>query len=120
MTAQPNQSGKKTKMSVTDLSLAFGGLTVLHDVSVDIFDGELLALIGPNGAGKTSFINCISGFYHPTAGDITFGDHDLSLSFFSPHQVRRCQPAKRGGAEPQKKSRLPVGVPLGGAESSRG
>ncbi len=57
---------------VEGVSLAFGGVRALTDVSFDIRKGEIRAIIGPNGAGKTSMLNCINGFYHPTGGRITF------------------------------------------------
>jgi branched-chain amino acid transport system ATP-binding protein len=47
--------------------------------------GLITSIIGPNGAGKTSMLNCISGFYHPTSGEIRYGDRRLSKA--SPHQV---------------------------------
>jgi branched-chain amino acid transport system ATP-binding protein len=59
-------------LAVENVSLAFGGVKALTDVSFDIQKGEIRAIIGPNGAGKTSMLNCINGFYHPTEGCITF------------------------------------------------
>src|SRR3954469_18978215 len=51
------------ELAIEDLSLHFGGLTVLDGISFAVAPGELMALIGPNGAGKTSVLNCISGIY---------------------------------------------------------
>jgi branched-chain amino acid transport system ATP-binding protein len=59
-------------LAVEDVSLSFGGIKALADVSFDIAAGEILAIIGPNGAGKTSMLNVINGFYHPRQGRITF------------------------------------------------
>ena len=59
-------------LAVENVSLAFGGVKALTDVSFAIDEGEMRAIIGPNGAGKTSMLNCINGFYHPTEGRITF------------------------------------------------
>jgi branched-chain amino acid transport system ATP-binding protein len=59
-------------LSVEDVSLAFGGVRAIRDVSFDIKKGEVRAIIGPNGAGKTSMLNVINGFYHPQQGRITF------------------------------------------------
>src|ERR671938_2202559 len=59
-------------LAVENVSLGFGGVKALTDVSFDIRKGEIRAIIGPNGAGKTSMLNCINGFYHPTDGCITF------------------------------------------------
>lgn len=59
-------------LSVSSLSLDFGGASALTDVSFDVNAGELFAVIGPNGAGKTSTFNCISGVYRPTHGSIVF------------------------------------------------
>ena len=54
------------------MSLSFGGVQALSDVSFDIRKGEIRAIIGPNGAGKTSMLNVINGFYQPQHGRITF------------------------------------------------
>src|SRR5262250_2913835 len=59
-------------LSVENVSLSFGGVKAVSDVSFDIRKGEIRAIIGPNGAGKTSMLNVINGFYHPQRGRITF------------------------------------------------
>jgi branched-chain amino acid transport system ATP-binding protein len=59
-------------LSVENVSLSFGGVRAISDVSLDIRKGEIRAIIGPNGAGKTSMLNVINGFYHPQKGRITF------------------------------------------------
>ena len=59
-------------LAVENVSLAFGGVKAISDVSFDIRRGEIRAIIGPNGAGKTSLLNVINGFYQPQRGRITF------------------------------------------------
>jgi branched-chain amino acid transport system ATP-binding protein len=59
-------------LAVENVSLAFGGVKAVNDVSFDIRKGEIRAIIGPNGAGKTSMLNIINGFYQPQQGRITF------------------------------------------------
>jgi len=59
-------------LSVESVSLSFGGVRAISDVSLDVRKGEIRAIIGPNGAGKTSMLNVINGFYHPQKGRITF------------------------------------------------
>jgi len=59
-------------LAIENVSLAFGGIKAITDVSFDIRKGEIRAIIGPNGAGKTSLLNVINGFYHPQQGRITF------------------------------------------------
>jgi branched-chain amino acid transport system ATP-binding protein len=59
-------------LSVEGVSLSFGGVNAISDVSFDIRKGEIRAIIGPNGAGKTSMLNVINGFYQPQQGRITF------------------------------------------------
>jgi branched-chain amino acid transport system ATP-binding protein len=59
-------------LAVENVSLSFGGVKALSDVSFDIRKGEIRTIIGPNGAGKTSMLNVINGFYYPQEGRITF------------------------------------------------
>ena len=64
-------------LSVRNLSIEFGGVHAVEDVSFDVEPGETFAIIGPNGAGKSTIFNLISRLYEPTAGTIHFGDQDL-------------------------------------------
>jgi branched-chain amino acid transport system ATP-binding protein len=72
-------------LTISDVTLTFGGLNALTNVDMHFEPGMISSVIGPNGAGKTSLLNCISGFYHPTSGEIHYGDRPLT--FCSPHQV---------------------------------
>ena len=65
-------------LEASDLSLSFGGIRALADVTVVVERGALFSIIGPNGAGKTSFLNCISGRYKPTHGRIVFDGQDIT------------------------------------------
>lgn len=64
-------------LKVNDISLAFGGVKALTDVSFHVNKGEVFSIIGPNGAGKTSMLNCVSGRYQPQKGQITYKDQEL-------------------------------------------
>src|SRR4051812_38434460 len=64
MAAAPNL------LAVDNLTVRFGGIVALNNVSFTIKPGSITALIGPNGAGKTTVFNCITGFYKPTNGSI--------------------------------------------------
>ena len=70
--ARPAAAERETLLSVANVSLSFGGVKAIQDVSFDIRKGEIRAIIGPNGAGKTSMLNVINGFYHPQHGTITY------------------------------------------------
>ncbi|WP_054032974.1 ABC transporter ATP-binding protein [Desulfatitalea tepidiphila] len=72
-------------LTVSNVTLTFGGLHALTEVNLSIQPGLITSIIGPNGAGKTSLLNCISGFYHPTRGTIRYGEYNLTHA--SPHQV---------------------------------
>ncbi len=64
-------------LSVRGVSLSFGGVQALQDVSLDVAAGEICAVVGPNGAGKTTLLNCVSRFYDWDAGAIQFDGKDL-------------------------------------------
>ena len=64
-------------LQVRDLTLRFGGMKAIDDVSFSVNEGDLFAIIGPNGAGKTSIFNCLSGVYRPQAGEIIFRGQSL-------------------------------------------
>jgi len=68
----------ETILKVDQISLAFGGVKALTDVSFDVNKGEVFSIIGPNGAGKTSMLNCISGRYRPNKGAIHFDNTDVT------------------------------------------
>ena len=74
-------------IEIRDLSMAFGGLEALKEVSLDLFEGQIMGLIGPNGAGKTTLVNCITGVNKPTDGDVIFDG--CSLINMRPHQICR-------------------------------
>ncbi len=70
-TADGRQIGD-VMMEMKNITLKFGGVTAISDISFDIHEGEIRAIIGPNGAGKSSMLNVISGFYHPQEGEVWF------------------------------------------------
>lgn len=70
--------GHDTALEVADVSLRFGGLTVLKSVSMTAGAGEITALIGPNGAGKSSLVNCVTGFYRPQQGRIRLFGQEIT------------------------------------------
>ena len=72
------EPGSAALLSIENISLRFGGLKALSDVSFHVRPGELFSIIGPNGAGKTSMLNCISGRYSPTEGRVRFDGQDVT------------------------------------------
>ena len=64
-----------TILTVENLTMRFGGLTAVNNVSFTAASKNITAIIGPNGAGKTTLFNCITGFYKPTTGSVTVS-HD--------------------------------------------
>lgn len=74
-------------LEARNITLRFGGVTALSNVSLDVKDGEILALIGPNGAGKSSLLNCINNFYHPQEGVISY--KGKSLNRLPPYKITK-------------------------------
>lgn len=70
----------KPLLSIDHLTMRFGGLTAVNDLSFEVRKGDITALIGPNGAGKTTVFNCITGFYKPTEGMLNLR-HDNGREF---------------------------------------
>ena len=68
------------RLTLSDVSLRFGGIKVLEDVSFEVEPGAIFGLVGPNGAGKTSLFNCISGHYKPTSGTIRIDETEVQGS----------------------------------------
>ena len=76
-----------TLLEVKNVSLSFGGVKAITNISFDVKKGEIRAIIGPNGAGKTSMLNVINGFYTPQEGTITFRGHQRRA--MKPHHAVR-------------------------------
>jgi len=77
-------------LAVTGLTMRFGGLTAVDDLSFEARDGDITAVIGPNGAGKTTVFNCITGFYRPSEGGITLTNPQgmrFSLERMAGHRI---------------------------------
>ncbi len=78
MDSATTKTEKKDLINIANISLSFGGVRALTDVSLEVRDNEILAIIGPNGAGKTALLNCINGFYKPQKGEIYFNGKKIT------------------------------------------
>jgi branched-chain amino acid transport system ATP-binding protein len=83
--ALPEARGSAITLSVTGLAVHFGGLVAIENLTLDVREGEVLALIGPNGAGKTTAFNAITGYLPPSAGEILY--HGRRLNGLQPNQI---------------------------------
>jgi len=97
------RSQNNVKIRIDNLSLSFGGVKALIDVSLDIRENEILAIIGPNGAGKTCLLNCINGFYKPQKGDVYFDGRRIT-------RIRPDRAAKLGLARTFQNIELYTGL----------
>ena len=80
-------SGTGTILRIEHLTMRFGGLLAINDLSLAARRSDITALIGPNGAGKTTVFNCVTGFYRPTSGAIRFRERDITG--LRPDQIAR-------------------------------
>ncbi len=96
-------SGNQVKIRVDNISLSFGGIRALNDVSLEVREHEILAIIGPNGAGKTCLLNCISGFYKPQSGEIYLEEQRIT-------RIRPDKAAKLGLARTFQNIELYTGL----------
>jgi branched-chain amino acid transport system ATP-binding protein len=74
-------------LSFKNVTVQFGGLTAINNLSFDVNEGTIHSIIGPNGAGKTTIFNIISRFYTPTSGEVTFDNQNILK--LKPHQIIR-------------------------------
>ncbi len=85
--ASAKHEERRAELEVKNVTLNFGGVMALHNVSLTVHTGEFVSVIGPNGAGKTSLMNSITGYYHPQSGEILFnGEKIMGLH---PHEITR-------------------------------
>lgn len=71
---------KKNVLSMHHITMQFGGVVAVNDLSLKVDEGEIVALIGPNGAGKTTAFNCVTGIYEPTNGKVVFDNETILAS----------------------------------------
>ena len=85
VTGEPERTFGAPIMEMKNITMRFGGVVAIQDISFDILKGEVRAIIGPNGAGKSSMLNVINGFYHPQEGEIWFGGEKRAR--MKPYQI---------------------------------
>ncbi|MDO4519180.1 MAG: ABC transporter ATP-binding protein [Eubacteriales bacterium] len=89
-------------LHVENITMQFGGVVAVNNLSLDVNEGEIVALIGPNGAGKTTAFNCITGVYEPTNGRVAFNGKDIVMS----HPVGKMKKAYLGENEAMYTKRI--------------
>jgi branched-chain amino acid transport system ATP-binding protein len=89
---EPGAGPEPALLAVTDVSIGFGGLLALDEVSMSVRQGEVVGVIGPNGAGKTTLFNVIFGFVHPSSGHITY--RGVPLYRHHPHDLAKLGMAR--------------------------
>ena len=99
-----NKTNSNNVLRLTDITMQFGGVVAINNLSLDVNQGEIVALIGPNGAGKTTAFNCITGVYEPTNGMVYFHGKPIVVNHPQGKMVKQY-----GGINADKyKDRKPV------------
>ena len=75
-----NKANENNVLRLTDITMQFGGVVAINNLSLEVNTGEIVALIGPNGAGKTTAFNCITGVYEPTNGAVYFHGKPIAVN----------------------------------------
>lgn len=85
--APPSRATTSPLLAVRGITIRFGGIVALDNVSFDLTTGQILGLIGPNGAGKTTLFNCLTRLYTPNSGDVQFEGESIVSA--APHRITR-------------------------------
>ncbi len=75
-------------LQLTDVTMQFGGVVAVDNLSLEVYEGEIVALIGPNGAGKTTAFNVVTGMYTPTNGEVRFKERVIASAFPSGNMTK--------------------------------
>ncbi|MFM7982888.1 MAG: ATP-binding cassette domain-containing protein, partial [Candidatus Fonsibacter sp.] len=86
------KTATESVLNADQISVKFGGLVAVDDVSFDIPKGSIVSLIGPNGAGKTTFFNVLTGLYKPTSGAVNFNGANITAR--APHKIAQAGMAR--------------------------
>ena len=89
MSAQNQQENRDKVLQLENITMQFGGVVAINNLSLEVHQGEIVALIGPNGAGKTTAFNCITGVYEPTNGIVRFHDKVIVANHPSGKMVKQ-------------------------------
>ena len=84
-----SEAAVKNVLRLEDITMQFGGVVAINNLSLEVNQGEIVALIGPNGAGKTTAFNCITGVYEPTNGQVFFHDRPIAVNHPSGKMVKQ-------------------------------
>ncbi|MBQ9992025.1 MAG: ABC transporter ATP-binding protein [Firmicutes bacterium] len=93
-------------LRLDDITMQFGGVVAVNDLSMEVNEGEIVALIGPNGAGKTTAFNCITGVYEPTNGQVSFNGK-LMLSNYPKGKMKKLYAGENKGKYKKSVAKTP-------------